>query len=393
MAIWRFDQGRLHYFQFDEIKKIAAALFLLDGTKKPGTKDPDTIRQVLAENTSLPFSSGTNKVWRNFGRVFEIQLLATVNKDIILVTDLCKKLASSENEMDSDDYFSHFSKNFYYSSPIFEDYSNTSKQVFPAVIIIKYLISNYLTSAKDFISINDIVQYLVFSQLTGQENLTEYSNLSKKNTPSNFDPRQLRELVIFLSQFSFLKWSAPNLYLEIKDKTELHKIEKSIAPTLQIRSKNRSDEILKMGGNISNDKTGIITLQYLESIDEEFTEGQKIRVMHLRSERSSKLKSIYFKKIQQPQICRMCDMDTLKKYPWTPHVIELHHLLPLASPIRFEKKTTSVKDLVGLCPSCHRATHKYYFNWFKVNKVKDFGSYEEANNVYEEAKNLVSKIS
>ena len=55
-------------------------------------------------------------------------------------------------------------------------------------------------------------------------------------------------------------------------------------------------EILKMGGNISNDKTGIITLQHLESIDEEFTEGQKIRVMHLRSERSSKLKSIYFKK-------------------------------------------------------------------------------------------------
>jgi hypothetical protein len=48
-----------------------------------------------------------------------------------------------------------------------------------------------------------------------------------------------------------------------------------------------------------------------------------------------------------------------------------------------------LKDLVGLCPSCHRATHKYYSKWFAEKKMKDFESYEQALNVYNSAKSNV----
>jgi hypothetical protein len=40
------------------------------------------------------------------------------------------------------------------------------------------------------------------------------------------DPRQLRELVRFISQFSFLKWESPRLFIEVRDKGELLEIEK-----------------------------------------------------------------------------------------------------------------------------------------------------------------------
>lgn len=393
MTSWRFDQGRLNYFSFDEIKKIAIVLSKLDGTKKPGKGEPDTVRELLAEHTELPFLPQNYYVWRNYGRVFGAQLLATEIDGIIFATDLCKKLASKTELMDSDDYFAHFAKNFYYSSPVFEDYSTSNLQIFPAVAIIKYLISTFIISGKDFISLEEIAKFIIPNNITGTEDLSSFSKLRQKPIPTDCDLRQLRELVQIISQFSFLKWNNPNLYLEVKDKHELYSIEQSLKPVINIRNLNKHKEILQMGNTLSSSTLGKITLRQVESLDEEFTEGKKIRVTHLRSERSMKLKNFYFETIKLPEICRMCEIDTAKKYPWTSHVIELHHLLPLASPIRVENSTTSIKDLVGLCPSCHRATHKYYFNWFKSNKAKDFASYEEANNVYEQAKNLVLKTS
>ena len=365
----------------------------LDGTKKPGKGEPDTVRELLAEHTELPFLPQNYYVWRNYGRVFGAQLLATEIDGIIFATDLCKKLASKTELMDSDDYFAHFAKNFYYSSPVFEDYSTSNLQIFPAVAIIKYLISTFIISGKDFISLEEIAKFIIPNNITGTEDLSSFSKLRQKPIPTDCDLRQLRELVQIISQFSFLKWNNPNLYLEVKDKHELYSIEQSLKPVINIRNLNKHKEILQMGNTLSSSTLGKITLRQVESLDEEFTEGKKIRVTHLRSERSMKLKNFYFETIKLPEICRMCEIDTAKKYPWTSHVIELHHLLPLASPIRVENSTTSIKDLVGLCPSCHRATHKYYFNWFKSNKAKDFASYEEANNVYEQAKNLVLKTS
>ena len=389
MAQWRFDQGRLEYFQVDEIRNIAGALAELDGTRKPVKDDKDHVRKVLLEYTALPFAPSSYYVWRNYGRVFECQLLATEISGVICATDLCKKIAAQPDDFDSDDYLAHFSRNFYYSSPIFVDYAAGPPQVFPAVAIIKYLISEFLTKGKYKITVDEIVQRLMYNNVTGTESLNKYTALPKKPIPPNSDLRQIRELVIFISQFSFLKWDAPNLYLEVTDPDELYAIENSLKPVQNVRNPDNGLEILQMGSLATSQTMGGLTLSKVVSLDEDFTEGQKIRVTHLRSERSAKLKSLYFAHIPAPHKCRMCSMDTVARYPWTDHVIELHHLLPLCSPVRVEKGTTSVKDIVGLCPSCHRATHKYYSYWFKKNTLKDFRSYAEAAGVYNEAKSKI----
>lgn len=98
----------------------------------------------------------------------------------------------------------------------------------------------------------------------------------------------------------------------------------------------------------------------MNPFDVEFSEGSKLRISHIRTERSSKLREFYFQHTDNPNHCDMCKMDTQRRYPWAERVLELHHLLPLSSPIRVEKNSSSLKDIVGLCPSCHRATHKYY---------------------------------
>lgn len=389
MHKWRFDQGRLVYFQIDEIRRIASALYQLNGVKKPASGEVDVVRTVLAKHSTLPFLPSDYTVWRNYGRVFEAMLLATSARGHILTTDLCKWIAENPDDFDSDEYLAYFCQNFYYSSPIFEDYCHTDTRVYPGLAIIKFLISERIVKGRDHISIDDICRYLVPSNATGSEDINFYANL--KPGKYNDDPRQLRELVRFISQFSFLKWENPNLYIEIIDKNELLAIEKTLTPRITQAYEDRVKAILEMaaGVNVKSSSFASITWTAHEHDDVEFTEGTKIRVTHVRAERSSRLRDFYFKKIADPHICRMCDLDTARKYPWSAHVIELHHLLPLSSPVRVENNTTSLKDLVGLCPSCHRATHKFYSGWFSKHKQKDFVSYEQAMEVYETAKSQV----
>jgi hypothetical protein len=390
MTLWRFDQGRLDYFQFDEIKKISKALAMLDGVSKPTNPDPDLIRSTLKRYSSLPFAPYSYFAWRNYKRVFGCMLLATEINNKILATDLCKVLASSPEEVDVDDYLAHIAKNFYYPSPIFEGYSTTGLQVFPIIAIIKLLIAGKLTKAKHSVSLDDIASYLIGNNVTGLETISDFVELKRtKYVLTGDQPRQLREMLRFVSQFSFLKWRKPDLYLEVFDKSELYDIESSLAPTINIRRHDTGDEILQMGSNFKVDLLGSLTIRQVEAIEQEFTEGSKVRVTHLRTERSNQLKQFYFSQASHVEVCDMCETDTKKKYPWTQHVIELHHLLPLSSPVRVESGTTSLKDLVGLCPTCHRATHKYYSGWLKQNGLGDFRNYPEAKSVYLDAKNRI----
>ena len=386
MTVWRFDQGRLEYFQLDEVKRLAKGLLALDGCAQPRGEDADIVREVLSSVSDKPFSPHDYYVWRNYGRVFETLLLVTVKNKIILSTDLCKRLAEDES-FDPDDYLSHFARNFYYSSPIFEEYNPNGNQVFPAIAIIKFLFSEYLTKEKAYISIQEIAYYLIGNNVTGEEDLLFYGNLDPGPDFSTRDTlRQVRELVKFISQFSFLKWQAPYLWLERKSRHDILEIEQLLKPAKNIRKADPAEELLQMGGGRIESSVGSLTIAEMNSSEEEFTEGKKIRVTHLRTERSARLKSVYFRTASQPTVCRMCNTDTVAKYPWTDHVIELHHLLPLSSPVRVESLKTSLSDLVGLCPSCHRATHRYYSIWFKSQGVNDFGSHAQAKMVYEEVK-------
>jgi hypothetical protein len=321
MHNWRFDQGRLQYFQIDEIKKIAQALSDIDGVKKPAANEKDVVREVLKHYSNLPFLPNDYTVWRNYGRVFEIMLLATTSHDRILVTDLCKNIANNPDGLDSDDYLAYFSQNFYYSSPIFENYDYSGSRVYPCLVIIKFLISELLIKGKDYVTIDEICTYLVPNSPIGHEDIIFYSKLKKKNYDD--DPRQLRELVRFISQFSFLKWENPKLFIEARDKTELLAIEKLMTPRISQNYSDKTEAILDMGAGInSTQKTfGSITLTAHDHDDEEFTEGAKIRVTHVRAERSNKLRNFYFKKIPDAHICRMCELDTARKYPWSAHVI------------------------------------------------------------------------
>jgi predicted HNH restriction endonuclease len=70
-------------------------------------------------------------------------------------------------------------------------------------------------------------------------------------------------------------------------------------------------------------------------------------------------------------------------------LIEVHHLLPLGSLLKVQSTTTSIKDVVGICPTCHKATHQFYKVWLTSRGLDDFRNESEAVQVFQDAKNSV----
>jgi hypothetical protein len=383
---WRFDQGRQDYFNFEEIKHMSIALSNISGIRKPDLQD-DVLRHELAKYSTRPFLPEHYTVWRNYKRVFACALLATEVEERIVVTDLCKHIAN--NLIDKDDYFAFFAKKFYFPSPIFKNYNTTDPPVFPVSAILKFILSKYNRTNEKFISIDEIGMFLIGNNVTGLEPINFYEKLQPKEKIEGDLRRQVREFVSFISQFTFLKWESPNLFFNVFDAAEMLDIITKLTPIVSIRKPEPGLELLSMASDVIATDLGEYTIQKIAPLDTEFTEGNRIRVTHICTERSAKLKDFYFKNTEHPEICNMCRLNTREKYPWTQYIIEIHHLLPLASPARVENEVTSIRDVVGVCPTCHSAVHKYYKMWLVNNGRNDFSSKEEADTVYQEAKNKI----
>ena len=93
-----------------------------------------------------------------------------------------------------------------------------------------------------------------------------------------------------------------------------------------------------------------------------------------------------FFKLHPDQICDACGINTKAMYPWTGNILELHHVLPLSATINVNGTTTSLDDMVPLCPTCHKSVHAYYRIKLDEWGVEDFGSKKMAKDVYLMAK-------
>ena len=147
--------------------------------------------------------------------------------------------------------------------------------------IIKFLLSEYLVRGKNSITVDEIGSYLMANNVTGLEPLNFYSTLKPKSFHG--DLRQSRELIRFISQFSFLKWNNPSLYLEVTNKEEAFQIETLLAPQINQRKSDVGAEVLNLGSNFQGTALGDLTISQVNVIDTEFTEGSKTRVTHLRT--------------------------------------------------------------------------------------------------------------
>jgi len=385
MQTWRWDQGRLPYFLFDNLQAIASCLTDLQGIQL-NAPSGDPLRIVLESGTGLPFSPTHYHVWRNYARTFGCSLLATRAGKHLLVSDICHKIAD-HSIPDVDEYLALLIQRFRFPSPIFENYDFGAPVVFPFIALLKYLSSRVRTNAFPNITVEDVFSNVIGNNCTGLEGRDFYAQLQTTGLmPQGDQVRQVREMMSVLSQFSFLKWSNRRLYLDTS--FDMEGFLSSLTPYYFAPLSDRLEEFANLTQWANMPRLLNVGQGFEAPVDLIFTEGKRTRITHLKIERSPLLRKIFFEQRNIIQ-CDMCELEPRKRYPWTDNLLEIHHMLPLSSGIAVTLSGTSMADIVPLCPNCHRSVHIYYKTWLNGRQKVDFTGKLEAKTVYKEAKTSI----
>ncbi len=382
---WRWDQGRLDYFLYENVVRTARVLAGLDGVPLDGRDD--LLRAPLMQGVELPFAPSHYKVWRNYARVFACSMLATQVNHRLVVTDLCRRLANAETAYSPDQYLNFVFSRFTLPFPAFDDYNANIAPSFPFVATLKYVFSHPNTGA----TLSDVFSYVIGNGCTGREDLSFYLSLQPTGRkPIGDEERQVREMMVFMGQTSYLKWMNRRL---LPDTSDVHEILKVTTPAvLGPRKPLGAEEFLSLT-SLNSDlvlRRLDITMRDREVPLQGFEEGRRVFKTHGRIERSPLVRRAYFK--EHPDlICDTCRLNVRTVYPWTENLLELHHVLPLSASINVNGTTTVLDDLVPLCPSCHKGIHAFYRVKFDEWGIQDFGSKKMAHDVYAMAKEQIER--
>lgn len=378
---WRWDQGRLQYLAVDNVRAMAQVLVGLDGVPVGQGVKEDFLAGPLREGTGLPFAPVRYRVWRNYKRMFECSMLASVIDGRLRVSDICNRIATNL-EYGPDEFLYDLIPRFQYPYPAFEkEQQNEVHEVYPFCAMGKLLI-NATLMGKRGITLSDIFSKLVGNGATGTETIEQIGRLPNTGyQPNDVEVRQLREMVAFCSQLSFLKWTGDELVLDmnLEQLVESQYLEGLFSP--RPTEKGAAPlfyRITTLGEDIPKPFNSMPA-----SLDDHiFLEGGKSRVSHLRIERSPLLRRMFINLNPEP-LCDACELDMRERYPWTMYMLEIHHLLPLGSPLTVRSTGTSLDDVAGLCPNCHKSVHAYYGKWLGSKGQPDFRTKDEAREVYE----------
>jgi hypothetical protein len=392
---WRWDQGRLQYFGFDSIRLIAKSLVALEGASTRRQSGLDALRPVLVRDVGLPFlPADTNyPVWRNYARVFGLALLATSIDGALVVTDMCQTLAGDQaHQWDADRYLAFVIQRTSFPSPVFDGYAAAGREVYPFCAVLRYLVAKQRRDGSGFATLDEIASRVVGNGCAGTEPPDYYEHLADSGYRLTGDePRQLREMLIFASQASYLKWQGKTLFLDVStdDSDYAAKITALATPSVRARLGDRAQEVLALG-RVAGFRTpaAVASARELPG-DISFVEGKRMRVTHLRLERSPKLRRMLLASLTPPILCDMCTCNTGERYPWVDNLLQVHHVLPLSSSIAVTAAGTSLADLKAVCPSCHISVHAYYRNWLDGSNLDDFPTRQAAVEAYHEAKSRI----
>lgn len=390
---WNWEQGRLEYFQFDELRKVA---------RFGAANDLRTAnRHDLKAAVGLPFLPDNDAYppWRNYARLFQIAMIATPQGRGSRLTRL-GELLSKDGQVTTDDYLHFLARATTQPSPAlreWDEWGHTAPLRYPLLFVLRFILAR-ATQGDAVTDIADIVSSYMRSGFRGDERQEDFISILGTGTEHGRRTgamRQPSESIKVLAQLSYLTATSRQITVSLVP-TDAADLFDDLSPVLGQPLADRTDEIdrraeLFLSARSDADVETDYPHTALDPVgeagfDRTFKEGRRVRHTHVSIERNRIVREMFFK--QNPKhSCDFCGMETRLTYPWTDRLLEIHHLLPLCSGARTTKDGTLLEDLVANCPSCHRAVHRYYDNYLTSKERIDFDDANEARRVYEKAKN------
>lgn len=384
--MWHWDQGRLDYFELDNLKRIAR--FALTHDLKAEEHD------ALVNAVGLPFSPRRKyyKPWRNYARTFKSMGLVYQDGKIAKPT-LITKLLADDGSITTDEYL-HFLAQYTTSpSPALSGWRRDERIRYPLLFALKFLLARAAKGIEQT-KLSTVGLAYNSSGFTGEEGSDEFERLAVDDRRTGAMPRQPAESLRVLAQISYLSVAGDVISVSLS-REDARDIFDQLVPLPGEPLADGNQEIKRRTDQFIA-ATSALELDYITSGISEieaagfepgttFAEGGKSRKTHLTIERNGKIREAFFS-AHPSAICNFCGCDTRLRYPWAERILDVHHLLPLCSGARASERGTRLDDLVAVCPTCHRSVHRYYDRWLKKEKQKDFIDAAQAKNVYDEAK-------
>jgi len=386
--MWHWDQGHLAYFQFDALRSISQFLLVHDLRH--------TDRSTISAATGLSFAAPvTHTPWRQYSRVFKSCLLLSEHNNAAHPTAIAQILAQP-GFITCDEYLHFLVEASTEPSTALDSWSPDANFRYPLLFSLKYLLVKAAVEANPSASLDEIIGAYRHSGFRGDESETAFLGLIGssvlfaplgKSAPEALR-RQARESLRVLCQISYLHLERANVFINL-DKLDAIEVFADLNPIGGPRANDRDAEIRRLANlfaaGSTHDFFSFTNTVVNEVVESGFQEGTKVEKTHVTIERNAGLRRAFFA-ANPSTVCDVCTIDTHRSYPWADRVMDLHHLLPLCSGTRVEGGGTTFSDLVPLCPSCHRAVHRYYGVWFRQQGARDFSSREEAVGVYGQLK-------
>jgi hypothetical protein len=386
--MWNWDQGRLDYFQFDNLKKIAKFALTNDLRLSDGA--------TLTVATGMPFRPNNDDQyppWRNYSRVFRLSMICAERGAGSEATPLAALLAE-DGGITTDEYFHVLAEATTDPSPALQGWNHTAALRYPLLFALKLLLARAAIGI-DTTNISEIVAAYDASDFLGDEGQEDFIALVTAGHDTATVGRQAAESIQVIAQISYLSLEKRTVTVSLSQEDAINLFDQ-LHPITGKPLPSGADEVFRLT-SLFQAAVDQLELDYattaVSDVEEAgfsaattFAEGAKSRKTHLIIERTSKIRTEFFK-LNTSTVCDFCAMDTLKSYPWTPRILDIHHLLPLCSGTRTAIRGTSFDDLKAVCPTCHRGIHRYYDRWLKTAAQKDFVDALQARQVYDQAKN------
>jgi hypothetical protein len=382
--MWHWDQGHLAYFQFDALRQIS--VFVMNHDFKTAQ------RKELLAATGLSFAGpSTHSPWRQYSRVLKLCLLISEVGTTAAPTPVAEIL-SKPGLVTCDEYLHFLARAFTEPSPALENWQSNAEFRYPLLFALKYLLTKRTVMHDPVSNLDEIIGAYRMTGFDGTESDSDFIGAVSKNSgfeqaghtaPDNLR-RQARESLRVLAQISYLHLESGNLIVSL-DPVDAHTIFDDMQPILGPNASDREAEIRRLAGlfkdGSSEDFFDYPNTVVNDIVQSGFKEGSKVKRTHITIERNQQLRKAFFEARPSP-LCDVCILDTKATYPWTNRVLDVHHLLPLSSGTRVEQAGTTFDDLVPLCPSCHRAVHRFYDVWLTDKGLEDFPDEKCAKEVY-----------
>lgn len=381
--MWHWDQGRLAYFQFDVLRRAARFAIHNDFAKA----SQDELRAAIG----LSFDAGPNAPWRNYARIFKAMFIVASAKGSAVPTAIAHRLAIP-GDITADEYFHFVIQATTEPSPALSGYHPDADFRYPLLFALRYVLVK-ATLGMMMTSFDEIIGAFAKSGFAGNEIDTDFIGLLGRESEfaeigNNANPylrRQAREsLQRTVCQVSYLHLKGQLIYASIHASDAKAAFDELFDVSGPFAT-NGDTEIIRRA-ELFRDGSVLDFFDYPRTVVSDvvqagFDEGRRVEKTHLIIERNARLRKEYFSQFE-PRNCDVCSLDTKATYPWTNSVLDLHHKLPLAAGTQVEANGTVLTDLVPICPTCHRAVHKFYSIWLSESGLKDFETNDQAHEVY-----------